>query len=100
MKRPAQGSNIGSNLGVADDASKTTWPSSPESFGTNRRSMNILPGDLSENCWLRDCFEIRSGEAYGGGFENRSAADIWVREHRKRRKRHQMAARVEFPNRL
>lgn len=29
---------------------------------------------------LRDCFEIRCGESYGGGFENRSAADIWVRE--------------------
>ena len=45
-------------------------------------------------------FEIRSGEPYGGDFENRSAADIWVREHRKRGKRHQMAARVEFPNGL
>ncbi|GLS40297.1 hypothetical protein GCM10010869_58940 [Mesorhizobium tianshanense] len=39
---------------------------------------------------LKACFESRSGESYGGGFENRSAADIWVREHRKRRKRYQM----------
>ncbi|CAH2404775.1 hypothetical protein MES5069_440122 [Mesorhizobium escarrei] len=25
---------------------------------------------------LGDCFEIRSGESYGGGFETRRAADI------------------------
>jgi hypothetical protein len=30
------GIDIGPNLGVADDASKTTWPSSPESFRTKQ----------------------------------------------------------------
>ena len=49
---------------------------------------------------LRDFFETCSGAPYGGGFENRSAADIWVREHRKRRKRHQVTAGVEFPDGL
>ncbi|RWM79605.1 MAG: hypothetical protein EOR81_11445 [Mesorhizobium sp.] len=39
------GFDIGPNLGVAGDASKTTWPSSPESLPANRRSMNILRGD-------------------------------------------------------
>jgi hypothetical protein len=54
MKRPAQGVDIGPNLGVAGDASKTTWPSSPESFRTNRRSMNILRGDGPKISDLRD----------------------------------------------
>ena len=49
---------------------------------------------------LRDCFESGSAKSCGGGFENRSGTDNWVREHRKRRKRHQMAAGVEFPNSL
>ncbi|OWK18642.1 hypothetical protein AJ88_00125 [Mesorhizobium amorphae CCBAU 01583] len=40
--------------------------------------------------------ETRSGESAGVVFENRRAADIWVREHRKRRKPRQMAAGVEF----
>ncbi|CAH2407425.1 hypothetical protein MES5069_60069 [Mesorhizobium escarrei] len=39
------GIDFGPNLGVADGASKTTWPSSPESFRTNKRSMNILARD-------------------------------------------------------
>ncbi len=46
--------------------------------------------------FLRTRFEIRCGESYGVVFENRSAAYIKVREHRKRRKSRQMAAAVEF----
>src|SRR6266542_3448229 len=70
--------------------------------GLSTRATHKAIRQSDSNCWstLRDCFEIRSGESNGGGFENRSAADIWVREHRKRRERHQMAARVEFPNGL
>lgn len=45
MKRPVQGSISEPNLGVAGDASKTTWPSSPESFRTNKRSMDVLAHD-------------------------------------------------------
>ena len=40
--------------------------------------------------------KIRSAEANGAAFENRSAADVQVREHRKRRKSHQASGKVEF----
>jgi hypothetical protein len=53
------GVDIGLNLGVADDASKTTWPSSPESFGTNRRSMNILHGDCAKITDGRDGMDTK-----------------------------------------
>src|SRR5688500_5257310 len=43
---------------------------------------------------------MRWCESAGGGFENRRAADVWVREHRKRRNRRQTAVPVAFTNGL
>jgi len=39
---------------------------------------------------------VRPAESAGAGFENRSGADMEVREHRKRRNLRQMAGRVEL----
>ena len=38
---------------------------------------------------------IHADEAAGLIFENRSAVDFWVHEHRKQRKSHQMSIRVK-----
>jgi len=41
LVKPGMEVDIGPNLGVAGDASKTTWPSSPESFGADGQFQNI-----------------------------------------------------------
>jgi hypothetical protein len=49
---------------------------------------------------VRDRLEMRWRESAGGGVENRRAADVRVREHRKRRNRRQTAAPVAFADGL
>jgi hypothetical protein len=46
---------------------------------------------LDPGTFRKELFRIRSAELHGVVFENRSGADIQVREHRKRRKPRQAA---------
>src|SRR5882757_8909675 len=51
---------------------------------------------IGEASILRDRLETSWRESAGGGVETRRAADMVVREHRKRRGRHQTAAPARF----